>query len=515
MSRTIESLALLGAKCKPFVFDLSSDAAHISIRDQAVRGRLLARDLAALWPDPAAKAVLVVGAGFAGISAALTCAQAGMSVVVVETGAEPFALQARTTERYVGPFLYEWPAFGANNQRYPPAQSWKDESILSGIWGQHTTFAPMPADRLSFHARRRLAALLEDLPNLQVWVNVPKQEVRDFVRRFAMRMAWHDGSAAASEPWRALHLGTRTTWTRYRYLRTPRPGRFRTDAVILGGGLGEERTALDLPPGAPKTQEASGTAFWDDDGWLDASADDDVGVFGAGDGALQDALRALSGQPHPLRLLDAIRAQPRADRVLAAAEPELLAMEHEARLAATWSQIAVAAGAAAGGRAAVDARLDWQCAALAQRLALQPGVASAVLSALRPGEGRVVHVFREYGFTKAYLLNRFLLHLIHASTKAIGPPPGRVRYEMVPLARGVCGLDHGESHATPKRYEARCVGAHQTTYAPLWFDRIAVRFGPDRGQLPGRQMVGLSQEAIAERTSLGQVPLPCVAHPMP
>ncbi|UZW60064.1 FAD-dependent oxidoreductase [Lysobacter enzymogenes] len=132
----IDSLALLTLKCAPNVFDLSADMSHASIRDQVVRARLLARDLAALPQPP--RSVLVVGAGFAGVSAALTLAKAGIAVTVVEVNPKPFELQWHADDRYVAPFMYEWPSYGADDQRYPPP--WpaevEDDSILAGLWNQ-------------------------------------------------------------------------------------------------------------------------------------------------------------------------------------------------------------------------------------------------------------------------------------------------------------------------------------------------------------------------------------------
>ncbi|MDQ2655194.1 MAG: FAD-binding oxidoreductase, partial [Chloroflexota bacterium] len=328
----INSLALLGLKCGSNVFDLSSDMANISIRDQVVRARLLVRDLANL-PERPAK-VLVVGAGFAGVSAALACIEAGIGVTVVEANDEPFKLQLKRNERWVGPLIYEWPMHNSDDQTYPPSvvPPLPDTSLLGRIWGALKLGPePMEAEDLAKHATQTLRTEMRKR-NFAIYVDVDPATVTTYVHAF------HQETDPLKR--KDLTLPAATLW--------PSGGPQgmtniqRPDAIILGGGVGQEIVWLDKPPEDPSVNEARGAPFWSVDGWLSAavSADDEVGVFGGGDGALQDALRALTGRVHPQRTLRDIRAaSSQAEAALLAAEPELLAVELESRLAATWTPI--------------------------------------------------------------------------------------------------------------------------------------------------------------------------------
>lgn len=500
---TINSLALLALKCAPNVFDLSSDMTHASIRDQVVRARLLARDLTCLQQPP--KTILVVGAGFAGISAALACAKFGMQVSVVDVNAQPFQLQTGVNDRWVGSFLYEWPGHGAHDQTYPPVAtpSWVDDSILSEIW-THFPLGPGPveADTLATRARDVLRASSIHAGAPDIFVNVDGPTVESFVGDFAAGRL------------RKLTLPQCFDWPNANAVDPT----IDADVVILGGGLGAERISLDLPPHAnASVHPVAGKPFWSNDDWLSASSDDSVGIFGAGDGALQDALRALTGHPDPLLTLRAIRKDPDVDKALAAAELELLGIEQEGRLSATWTQVNEDSRAQYH-RGLVDARTDQRCASIAVRLARQPDVADALANAvaecLQSGRGEVHHVFRESHFTKTYLLNRFLLHLIEACQYVRGPFPGKIRYRKLEGMPVIFGQDHG-SGSQQGRFEVHVQNSAGAIVQHLWLHRVAVRFGPDPKNMPGHQMLGLSDARIAERTSLGQVPYPFVADPMP
>ncbi|WP_282295738.1 FAD-dependent oxidoreductase [Stenotrophomonas sp. PS02289] len=507
---TINSLALLALKCAPNVFDLSSDMSHASIRDQIVRARLLARDLVGLPQPP--KSVLVVGAGFAGISAALACAKAGIRVSVVDVNPRPFQLQTGVSDRWVGPFLYEWPSHRAHDQTYPPlaTPSWIDDSILSEIW---TQFAPGPdpiqADILAGHARDVLKNYLTSSPKpagvLNIYVNPTISTEASF------RSAVHSfvGEFAADRQ-RTLTLPRCRDWPEANAVAPS----IDVNAVILGGGLGAERIALDpLPHPSASEPLVAGTPFWQNDGWLSAPASDRVGIFGAGDGALQDVLRALTGHRHPLETLRDIRMDPHVDQALGEAELELLGIEQEGRLSATWTQVNQDSKAQYH-RGLVDDRTDRRCASVAQGLARNPGVRDAVQQVLQSGTGEVYHIFREVRFTKAYMLNRFVLHLIEACQDVYGPFPGKVRYVRSSGVRAMLGRNHGSGHR-PAQFEVHVLDETGATLKDLWLDRVAVRFGPDPKGMPGHQMLGLSNAEIAERTSLGQVPYPFVADPMP
>lgn len=389
----INSLALIALKCAPNVFDLSSDMTHASIRDQVVRARLLARDLAQLPKPP--QSVLVVGAGFAGVSVAMALAAQKIKVLVVEVNRQPFQLQSKVSDRYVAPFMYEWPSHNADDQSYPPAgaPAWSDDSILAGLWDapaiatlkqagrdrgawrkrwkrlhgvrSHGPYpaepphwdewfvrelrgqVPLPAKELARRARARLLEHLAAIPptsaQLKILTRVDADAIKRFVGAFAKQMgSWYQSMSSppipgSYRPWQHLRVATGVDWL------TSQPEHnvpCDVDAVILGGGAGPERVELDAYPFKfDAVGPAAGLSFWDNDGWLGASADDHVGVFGAGDGALQDALRALTGHKHPLMTIHAIRRDPRARAALTAVEPELAAIDRQNWLAASWTQV--------------------------------------------------------------------------------------------------------------------------------------------------------------------------------
>src|SRR5579859_3958794 len=91
------------------VYDTGSVQTPGSIRDQILRGQWIAEravDDDRIGPT---KPLLVVGAGAAGVSAALTAAELGVLVHLVEREDGPFSRQRRCATRVVDPSVYEWP----------------------------------------------------------------------------------------------------------------------------------------------------------------------------------------------------------------------------------------------------------------------------------------------------------------------------------------------------------------------------------------------------------------------
>lgn len=507
--KDIASLSLITLKCAPNIFDLSSDMSHASIRDQIVRAQLLVRDLAATSARPSN--VLVVGAGFAGVAAALACVEHGISVQVVEVNDQPFSLQIGVHERFVGPFMYEWPAKGFNSQNYPPVttgvSSYANLRWLSAI--------PLSAHALAVGQQQQLAhgmAVDGSLNGkLSIWVNVSPTEVRAFVRGFKATAPYF-GSLPSSTRFRTLHLSSGEEWPQV----IPGQLKIDIDAVILAGGLGSEQASLrplpaDIPIQKPPYRFVRGIPFWKDDGWLQRSADDHVGVFGAGDGALQDVLRALTGDRHPLDTIDRLKAYPAANNAIVMVEPELIRIEQDARLHATWTQASIAWTVFAAPKIQpmpnvtlndVYAEADRRCRKLAEQVAATAGVVPCVAAVLRQGAGSVVHVSRETSFTKAYMLNRFLVHLIDLAQKG-RRLPGCVRY-----CRFAGKAVSGGRDDTPQGKYVIKLDKHGRLFQ---FDRIAIRHGVMGGFTPGRQLLALTPQAIAERATLGKVPWPMTA----
>ena len=140
MAGSSNTLSILALKVAPNVFDISSGLFHISIRDQMLRARTLVRDLdkGNQLVLPAAH-VLIVGAGVAGVSAAMALGELVVETVVVDSAAEPFSVQKNVTSRFVGPYMYEWPSDFFDDQAFPPVSP----SSLNGwasLAGQKSEF---------------------------------------------------------------------------------------------------------------------------------------------------------------------------------------------------------------------------------------------------------------------------------------------------------------------------------------------------------------------------------------
>lgn len=500
-AKVVDALSLLALKVAPNVFDLSSGQSHVSIRDQIVRAQLLIRDLCEA--DLGVKKILVVGAGIAGVTAAIAAAHAEIEVRVVDTQAEAFSLQRAVQSRFVGPFMYEWPSSFFNNQSYPSGHAGlkPEGSPFSPSW---SSAAPISAHDLAEQLDTWLAeALLQLTLRPGFWFNADPIEVASAVKEFARQ------------------TGVRATWTstgsRYQAPKiTPLPlslkqssnglswQPFVPDYILLGAGLGTENT--HLPNNSSMGLSVSGPKFWANDSLRAPSTiNQSTGVFGGGDGALQDVMRALTRFDHPLLMLEHLEKSPTVKALLSNSRDALLAMDQQSRLFNTWTGNAFAT-------------LDKDCEALARRLAQKTKVRARVLSSFRQGSGTVFHFVRENHFGKAYLLNRFLVHLIIACReKMAGKLKGYMDYE--------ChfGAQADQSHTPHSGYRYQVTVTHSADFiyrnatghraipkGGHVFDlhEVAVRFGLEKGSTPGAQLISLSGLDCNTRTLLAQIPLP-------
>lgn len=499
------TLAMLATKCAARVFDLSSDLRNVSIRDQVVRAQLLVREL---LQEPECQRVLVVGAGVSGVTAAVALAAAKREVLVVETNAAPLSLQGACDWRYVGPFMYEWPSHFFDDQAYPPSGTgWPAPPPSTPQWPGPALSARPPLDPLTAAdlAAHLGAWLKRQAPAPAVLCGVDPDAVQDYVKDFVAYWEAQHLSPATSPPRPALNVqrlgGSLWCGTR------PALDDIEIDYVVLAAGMGNENTTLNDRWGKPAF---TARRFWldRDDLREPTTADQQVAVLGGGDGALQDVLRALTHFDHPLQMWHFLRsgrgiaASPdyptwQADKTRQALDdllPELAAIEQQHRLVAMWDPTRDSA------RAQV---VDQACEALAQRAARQPDVEAGVLASLRSGTGCVTHLMREQHFGKAYLLNRFLVHLIEACQGPNVRHLGRMSYR---LLRG-CDVAWAQEHHGPTQFEISYqLPGHAATSA--FFDQVAVRFGVSG--VPARQLVTLSKDDEAWRTSLSGLQLPFV-----
>ena len=468
MGRKGNGLALLANKCAARTFDISSGMVYASMRDQIVRAQLLIRDLKE--HDGRCRNLLIVGAGVAGLAAATSAKEHGFDVLVLESAATPFSLQKNVSTRFVGPFMYEWPNIVAHNQNYPmPKSGLGSAAAGSPSW---TSQAPLPANVLANH----LEAWFTDYQNSHsgtpaVLYAVNKQQVKDYVNDFVKKVGAARATTFISPPL-------------YTYEMAGRRKSFAPDYIILAVGMGVERVHLI------DGKKMSGKRFWENDDFRSfALMPWKAGVFGGGDGALQDVLRLLTKYDHPLELIHDFEAGP-AQSYLSAVRPELDSLEQQSRLLATWSD------------APVYDLIDSQCRAICDLLLTEPVVRAFVESCLRNGSGKVTHIYPGSGFSKCYLLNRFVVHLFGAYFSRIGNPLAkRVSYRTVPNTKAIdCSMAQG-------KYVVKLDnGAIES------FNRIAVRFGPGQKALAQGQIIQLEPGTKAERLAMSGIPLPYVVH---
>lgn len=493
----VDSLSLLSLKVAPNVFDLSSGMNHVSIRDQIIRAQMVVRDLHR--GDSTLNSLLIVGAGVAGVFAALAAADLGVrEVAVVDVADQPFSLFRGVTQRHVGPFMYEWPSYFFNDQSYPAHRNtpWDSNCAAPLRWA---SAQPCSADQLATVLTHELDLRLSDAckHSPRICLLVDKAEIQKFVRTFA--------STEAKAALDRLQGRVRIAHAKFDQ---PNVLDYKTQVlsslkmspqyVLLASGMGREDCQLVKVGAAGEPYDGtnfSGVNFWADDKLLAKTmADRAIHIFGGGDGAMQDALRALTGRAHPLQLLRFLERDAATKAAIKNLSPRLLALDRQGRQYAAWTR----------GAEAYEA-LDQGCKQLAEQLARRRRVQRRVMNTLRVGSGSVSLFVREQHFGKAYVLNRFLVHLI-AECCLLSKPKVTRRMSL--------SLHFGSQ---PVGYES--LGSHRVliqdlaTKATAWKSphEIVVRYGIERGTVPGAQMIQISNRSSRQRTTLARVELPFVA----
>ena len=288
MNEQIDSLSLLTLKCAPNIFDVSSRMGNVSIRDQIVRSTQLVRDLKNA--DPKCDEILIVGAGFAGVAAALQAAESSVKAYVLDINSAPFSQQAKCHSRYVGPFMYEWPASYCGDQHYPPRgwpsdqKGWDKASLQLG-W---ISSMPMEASQLASDCKEWLSNKISGwssgphlhLPKPTFLTDVSAEKISEYVYQFKEGRAQSKSIVGVDWPLLGVEVDCKVE-PKY---------------IIFAAGMGDEY--VKIPP------SVAGKPFWCEDSLrAPTSANSEIGVFGGGDGALQDFLRATTESPRVLRRL--------------------------------------------------------------------------------------------------------------------------------------------------------------------------------------------------------------------
>lgn len=465
--RTGNGLSLLANKVASRTFDISSGMVYASIRDQIVRAQLLIRDLRRC--DPSAQRILIVGAGVAGISAAMYAESLGMQAVVVESNPIPLHLQNNVRKRMLGPFMYEWPSIVSNSQSYPPTQNKLGEVIdFTPTWNSTT---PISAHDLANDIVVWCASLSVVRPYRMFHYGCAAADTKQYVREFvgAHSQLGAAGAKVKSPP-----------------IRLPDNTDFEPDYVVLAVGMGVERTHLIEGTESDPTS-VRGVPFWQDDDLRNTpNMDWQVGVFGGGDGALQDVLRLITKFDHPLQLIEELNSgKDRITTQLNGIMGQLEALEQQSRLYATWSS------------GSIYDLIDLECERICATLASDAKVVQKVLAQIRDGEGTTTLVHRGTHFGKAYLLNRFCVHLLEKCL-----PPARIAGKVEYLRITNTQADRASTEPS---------GLHVVVLENggiMRLDKIVVRFGPSQSELQERQLVKLHPETQADRTSMAAIPLP-------
>lgn len=104
-----EILELLEVPNTPGLFVLGSFARRVTVYSQQVRALNLVDALAGMGYIHQGSHVAVVGAGFAGLTAAAALVKMGVSVALFDSQRVPLHLQLNCATRYIHPHIYDWP----------------------------------------------------------------------------------------------------------------------------------------------------------------------------------------------------------------------------------------------------------------------------------------------------------------------------------------------------------------------------------------------------------------------
>jgi hypothetical protein len=150
----------------------------------------------------------------------------------------------------------------------------------------------------------------------------------------------------------------------------------------------------------------------------------------------------------------------------------------------------------------VHEKLDKACHSIALKVA-NPAVQALVLSQLRPGNGKVTLIMRESYLTKAYLLNRFCIHLIDVCLCG-KVAPGKVSMEILKETL----VESAEKKANI--FEIITISGPTSLRTQHRFNHIEVRYGVDKLEDKGSQQIKISKKTKADRLSMAGLTLPFV-----
>lgn len=363
---------LLAHEVAPLCFEIGGILSPVSIRDQMIRGRWIVDRAMEAGLIASGEKLLVVGAGAAGVTAAIEAASRGISVTLIDTAPAPFLRQAGCSSRWVDPTQYDW-----------PVDHWAN-SVFPWTWpGMPLPWTAGRANMLATAWRLALAAAISSYGPL-------------------LNVLFTTGLAAfPSVTYRIATPELQATFTS--------GGTDYFKIAVSTVGFGTERTSLGT---------FSSYRFWDtdpleqNDYGLPSVSSPNILISGGGDGALQDFIRVSTTASSARQIYDMLPLLP---NLRAALESAIQSAEDQAQRAYLWGTPGSATAPARDHM--IHERLHQafvdQVDTLANYPRLWPMIVAALNKVVRPsGSARICLVYPCGHFDRCYALNRFLVLLL-------------------------------------------------------------------------------------------------------
>ena len=440
----------------------------VSIRDQIVRASYLVERL---WSTKRLKAnskLVVIGAGAAGVTAAVKAVHFGMTrVYVTDLRDRVLSLQASCSTRWLDPAQYDWPASHWDGEQWPIQEPtgfpYPTAAKLPPVVTLEADYADEWSAKFAF-----ALSVYESAGSVTFVPNVKAVDWNFVSAKSCYEVEFDDAATGASK------------------------GALDADIVIFAGGLGRE--LFSIPLWGSSVKKYSSTPFWADDAFEAAnfglgSLSHGMLVSGGGDGSLQDFIRLVSGQRSAREVWKAVEP--------ALSPATLRAFERLGdwdRSVQDAEEFAPAHGSMCDRLAALHARYRMEVQRLRSNFA-EWAVVAAALDALIPSarpKDKVFLALKSAHFDGCYPLNRLVALLLveYVSSKHSGHSPllmhSAVRSVVpsIPLtAGGTAAL--GVVVARPTTCETTAAEIAAWPGKPMaWaFDGIVIRHGIDTAAL--------------------------------
>ncbi|MBX3619372.1 MAG: hypothetical protein KF891_05195 [Rhizobacter sp.] len=247
----------------------------VSIRDQIVRTSYLVERLWSTNRLKATSKLLVIGAGAAGVTAAIKAVHFGVTrVVVTDLRDRVLSLQANCTTRWLDPAQYDWPASHWGGEQWPikepPGFPYPTAAKLPPPVALEADYADEWSAKFAF-----ALSVYESAGSVNFVPNVKAVDWNFVSAKSCYEVQFDDAATRASK------------------------GSLDADIIIFAGGLGRE--LFSVPVWGSSSKKYSSIPFWADDAFETptfglSTLSHGILVSGGGDGALQDFIRLVSGQ---------------------------------------------------------------------------------------------------------------------------------------------------------------------------------------------------------------------------